>query len=157
VREDIAGGYPDGTFLPTAAVTRQSMAAFLYRLAGTPAFTPPAKATFTDVPKTHPFFKEIEWLAAKNIANGYADGTFGANLQVTRQSTAAFLYRFAGSPAFTAPVTPSFKDVPKTRAFFKEIEWLAARNIAGGFEDGTFRPTIAVSRQAMAAFLHRTP
>jgi hypothetical protein len=27
--------------------------------------------------------------------------------------------------------------------------------IAEGYEDGTFQPSVAVSRQAMAAFLHR--
>jgi hypothetical protein len=32
VSEGITGGFPDGTFRPAASVTRQSMAAFLYRL-----------------------------------------------------------------------------------------------------------------------------
>jgi hypothetical protein len=68
---------------------------------------------------------------------------------------AAFLYRYAGEPAFTPPVTPSFADVPVTHTFFLEIEWLASTGVAGGFEDGTYGPTVAVSRQAVAAFLYR--
>jgi hypothetical protein len=68
---------------------------------------------------------------------------------------AAFLYRFEGEPAFTPPIFPSFPDVPTSHPFYKEIEWLVAAGITTGFPDGNFRPGAEVSRQAMAAFLHR--
>jgi hypothetical protein len=71
------------------------MAAFLYRLAGSPAFTPPGQASFGDVPRGHPFFREIEWLTATGIASGYSDGRFGPATAVSRQAMAAFLQRFA--------------------------------------------------------------
>lgn len=50
---------------------------------------------FSDVPKGHPFFDEIEWLATTGITTGYDDGTFRPGQQVTRQATAAFFYRHA--------------------------------------------------------------
>ncbi|WP_298455234.1 amidase family protein [uncultured Cellulomonas sp.] len=50
---------------------------------------------------------------------------------------------------------PSFVDVPAAYPFNDEISWLVENRITTGYEDGTFRPTDAVSRQAMAAFLHR--
>ena len=154
-KQGISTGYADGSFQPTAPVNRQSMAAFLYRLAGKPAFTPPLVASFKDVPTTHPFFKEIEWLAKSKITTGYPDGTFGANLDVTRLSMAAFLFRFQGSPAFEPPLIPTFLDVPATQTFFLETEWLFAVKITGGYPDKTYHPSEAVSRQAMAAFLFR--
>jgi hypothetical protein len=155
VNEGVTGGFTDGTFKPTFPVTRGSMAAFLYRYAGEPAFTPPAVATFPDVPTSHVFFKEIEWLVSEGITGGYDDGTYKPSVEISRGSMAAFLYRFAGEPAYTPPVTPSFSDVPLSHPFYKEIEWLAEVGITGGFNDGTFKPSQAVSRQAMAAFLHR--
>jgi len=155
VAVEVTQGYPDGTFRPTASVTRQSMAAFLYRYAGSPPYTPPATPSFPDVPTTHPFITEIEWLAEQGITGGFADGTFRPSAAVTRQSMAAFLYRFAQSPPFGDPAVPSFSDVPTSHPFFTEIEWLAGTEITGGFADGTFRPTSPVTRQAMAAFLHR--
>src|SRR5690606_35436006 len=103
VAEEISGGFADGTFRPTAPVTRQSMAAFLYRVAGRPPSSPPASTTFTDVGTTHPFRTEIEWLASEGIADGYDDGTFGSSSRVTRQSTAAFLHRFADVSGFVPP------------------------------------------------------
>ncbi|OWY59530.1 hypothetical protein B7486_74080, partial [cyanobacterium TDX16] len=70
--EGIVQGYDDGTFRPSAAVTRQAMAAFLHRFAGAPASTP-TSPTFTDVSLGHPFSAEVEWLAGEGIAEGYAD------------------------------------------------------------------------------------
>ena len=48
-----------------------------------------------------------------------------------------------------------FTDVGPGHAFFGPISWLASVGVAGGFGDGSFRPTAVVSRQAMAAFLYR--
>ncbi|MCC5950917.1 MAG: S-layer homology domain-containing protein [Acidimicrobiia bacterium] len=48
-----------------------------------------------------------------------------------------------------------FSDVPPGHPFAAEINWMAANDIAGGFPDGSFRPTDPVSRQAFAAFLAR--
>lgn len=155
VDQGIAAGYSDGTFRPASSITRQAMAAFVYRYAGEPAFTPPATATFSDVSPSHPFFAEIEWLADTGVSAGFSDGTYRPGASITRQSAAAFLYRYAGEPAFTPPTTPTFPDVPTTHAFFLEIEWAADEGIVTGFDDETFRPTSAVSRQAIAAFLHR--
>lgn len=57
----------------------------------------PATATFSDVPVTHPFFKEIEALAASGITTGYPGGIFRPNDPVTRMSMAVFLARPWGS------------------------------------------------------------
>jgi len=47
-----------------------------------------------------------------------------------------------------------FADVPNAHGFFVEINWMSWSEVAGGFADGTFRPTNVVSRQAMASFLY---
>jgi len=156
----------DGTFAfgPTQAVSREAMAAFLYRAEGRRASTPPVTSPFVDVPTTGPFYKEIAWLAASGISTGtpMGDGTFEFRPaeSVSREAMAAFLYRYKGKPAFTPPATSPFVDVPTTRPFYKEIAWLAASGISKGTDVGNgtfeFRPAESVSREAMAAFLHRT-
>lgn len=154
VESAIGTGYADGTFRPVSPVSRQAMAAFLFRDLGE-AFDAPGTATFTDVPVGSPFFREIEWMVTEGLASVGEDAVFRPTAPVSRQAMAAFLYRAAGEPEFTPPPTPSFPDVPATAPFFTEIEWLAATSVTSGYADGTFRPTAAVSRQAMAAFLHR--
>jgi predicted outer membrane repeat protein len=110
---------------------------------------------FPDVSVNHQFAEEVYWLAQTGISGGFDDGTFRPGAAVTRQAMAAFLYRFAGEPEFTAPGTATFPDVPTSHPFFEEVEWLADSGVTGGFDDGTFRPGATVTRQAMAAFLYR--
>ncbi|WP_246036502.1 S-layer homology domain-containing protein [Sinomonas susongensis] len=151
----ISTGYPDGTYRATAPVTRDAMAAFLYRLKHSPAFTPPGTSPFTDISPSTQFYKEITWLASTGITTGYPDGTYRPLASVNRDAMAAFLYRAAGSPAFTPPATSPFTDITPSTQFYKEITWLASTGISTGYPDGTFRPGAAVTRDAMAAFMHR--
>jgi hypothetical protein len=110
---------------------------------------------FPDVGPGHPFADSICWLAQTEVTSGFSDGRFQPGSPVTRQSMAAFLYRFAMAPPFEAPAAASFTDVGLSHPFHHEVEWLAANEIAGGFADGTYRPSAPVTRQAMAAFLAR--
>jgi len=112
-------------------------------------------ASFADVPVTHPFYDEIHWMSEEGISTGYTDGTYRPAVAVSRQAMAAFLYRFAGEPEFEAPDVATFPDVPVGSDFYDEVEWLYEFEIADGYTDGTFRPTSAVSRQAMSAFIFR--
>src|SRR4029079_11742061 len=52
-----------------------------------------AVTTFSDVPTSHPFYKEISAVAGAGIAQGYGDGTYKPTDDVTRQAMAAFLER----------------------------------------------------------------
>ena len=108
---------------------------------------------FPDVPVDHPFHDEIAWLVVEGITTGFEDGTFRPTNPVTRQAAAAFLYRLAGEPPVAG--VAGFSDVPVGHRFHDEIAWLVAEGITTGFEDGTFRPTNPVTRQAAAAFLYR--
>lgn len=149
------GFQPGPEYRPSIAVSRGAMSAFMYRLAGEPAFATPGTPSFSDVGTGHPFFKEIEWMAANDITTGFPDNTYRPAAAVTRQSMSAFMYRLAGEPAFT-PGSPSFVDVGPGNPFFLEIEWMADENISTGFLPGPeYRPTIPVSRQAMSAFMER--
>jgi len=151
VNERITTGFDDGTFRPTAPVSRQAMAAFLYRQAGEPAVS--VDAGFTDVPTDHPFHDEIAWMVNEGITTGFNDGTFRPTAPVSRQAMAAFLYRQAGEPAVS--VDAGFTDVPTDHPFHDEIAWMVNEGITTGLNDGTFRSTQAVTRQAAAAFLYR--
>lgn len=149
----ISRGWEDGTYRPASSITREAMAAFMYRMAGEPNYSPPARSRFSDVPTSHYFYKEISWLADQGITRGWDDGTFRPDESISREAMAAFFYRLAGEPA-VAGAAP-FVDVDRGAAFHKEISWLASTGITRGWDDGTFRPQEPVSREAMAAFMYR--
>lgn len=151
------------TYRPLQAINRDAMAAFMYRLDGSPDYTPPQNSPFTDVGTANPFYKEIAWLYSRGISTGWTEGngtrTYRPLQPVNRDAMAAFLHRFAGSPDYTAPPKPAFQDVPIGNAFYREISWLASSGISTGWTEAngttTFRPLTAVKRDAMAAFMKR--
>jgi hypothetical protein len=161
LENEITTGYDDGTFRPTVPVSRQAMAAYLQRVfvgLGGVVEGPHPDPGFSDVSPTDPFYDEISWMVDVGVANGFADGTFRPTAPVSRQATAAFLFRLwaeLGGAPFVTTVDPGFSDVASGPPFGQHVWWLAQKEITGGFDDGTFRPTLAVSRQAMAAFLQR--
>ena len=151
----ISTGWPDGTYRPLRPVTRDAMAAFIYRLAGSPAFTPPARSPFRDVTPTSQFYKEITWMRARGLSTGWPDGTFRPTAPIARDAMAAFLYRLAGSPRYTPRTVSPFTDITPRRMHYKEMSWLYDTGLTTGYPDKTFRPLGATNRDAMAAFMHR--
>ena len=87
-------GWPDGTFRPTQNVTRGQTAAFLYRLAGSPTYTPPKTSRFKDLTTRTPFYKEISWMAQKGFTTGYSDKTYRPNATINRGEMLVMLHRF---------------------------------------------------------------
>lgn len=151
------------TYRPLEPVKRDAMAAFMYRLAGSPDFTPPRVSPFADVSTGNPFYREISWLAAEGISTGWVEGsgtsTYRPLQPVNRDAMAAFMYRYAGSPETSVPPDSPFTDIAPTNRFYTEISWLASKGIstgwAGGSGTSTYRPLNPVKRDAMAAFMHR--
>ena len=126
------------TYRPLNSINRDAMAAFMYRFAGSPNFTPPAQSPFTDLTPNDQFYKEITWLNAMGYSTGWveADGsrTFRPVTPINRDAMAAFMYRYAGSPS---PLRDEqvHRCHPTSTEFYDEIMWLATRAsppLAGG-------------------------
>lgn len=80
-------------------ITREAMAAFLYRAAGSPSFRPPWRSPFEDLTRTSAFYREITWLRSEGITSGVdldGDGRleFRPVDPITREAAAAWLHRF---------------------------------------------------------------
>jgi len=154
--QQITTGFSDGTFLPTESVSREAFAAFLYRLDGEPSVSLPSRSPFKDVKSSAQFYKEIVWLSKEGITTGWSDGTFRPKDKITREAIAAFLHRAEGKPSYSAPSRSPFTDMTTRSTFYKEVTWLARSGVTTGYSDGTFRPKVNVSREAVAAFLYRS-
>lgn len=158
---------PDGTrtYRGLQPMARDAMAAFLYRLYGSPDFTVPDVATFTDVPAGTQFHREIEWLASVGITTGWdAQGAreFRPLAPVNRDAMAAFLHRYSQleNPSTEEPPADAetFVDVPPGTQHFDAIMWMKHTGISEGWAmaDGwEYRPVTPVARDAIAAFVFR--
>lgn len=158
----LSNGWGDGTYRPSESISREAMAAFLYRLAGSPAFVPPSVSPFTDVPVSHQFYREIAWLKHAGLTTGWGDGSFHPSEPISREAMAAFLYRYSGqycrsaaAAGYAAPAASPFRDVPAGSQFYKEVSWTRHADVSTGWSDGTYRPGEAITREAMAAFIKR--
>jgi len=113
--------------------------------------------TFTDVDNSYWAWAWIEAVAAKGVALGYSDGTYGPTLQVTRDQMAVYIARAlaGGDSGVTTPVTTKFSDVPADYWANKYIAYCVNAGVVQGYPDGTYEPTTVVTRDAMAVFISR--
>ncbi|MHA3723739.1 S-layer homology domain-containing protein [Leucobacter sp. HY1910] len=142
-------------YQPGSALTREAMAAFLYRLSGD-NYTAPKKSPFVDMKPGDKFYREISWMKAKGLSTGTKTArgvVYQPKAALTREAMAAFMYRTNGKPA--AGISAAFTDVPRAHKFNREIAWMQKSGITTGYADGTFKPRSTVTREAMAAFIHR--
>jgi len=86
------------------------------------------------VPSGSTFYDFIRCLACRGIINGYSDGTFKPNNDVTRGQLSKIVSNSAG---FTDPqTTQMFQDVPVGSTFFDFVGRLASRGYIGGYACG---------------------
>jgi len=153
----IAAGNKAGGFMPTGVLNRGALAAFLQRAVKLAKLVPTG-TVFSDVATTTPFAAEIETVAAAGTVHGYKDGTYLPNTNVNRGQmgqmlVAAFLGGSENIPAYTGD--PSFSDVASDYGFFNAIEYGKANGLIKGYKDGSYKPTVDITRAQMATFLWR--
>jgi hypothetical protein len=89
---------------------------------------------FSDVPPSSTFYPYVRCLACRGIVNGYTDGTFRPNNNVTRGQLCKIISNSAG---FHEPQTVQlFQDVPPGSTFFVYIGRLASRGYMSGYPCG---------------------
>ncbi|MGY4691635.1 S-layer homology domain-containing protein [Salibacterium sp. K-3] len=108
-------------------------------------------ASFSDVSEGFWAEDEINYLADKHVMNGYENGAFGVNDEITRSQAARTLTRIHDLD--TADPDVSFNDVDETGSAYPAI---AAAVEAGFFADAeAFHPNDSLTRAQMAAILTR--
>lgn len=106
--------YSNGTFRPTAALTRGQAAAAAWRMAGSPGGFRPHE--LSDVPST--LEQPVRWVVACDHLLGRPDDTFRPNAAITRADLAKMLFRIhdTTAPVLTAAERAAclalFTDVP---------------------------------------------
>jgi hypothetical protein len=148
---DIISGYPNGTFQPANTLSRAHAAVLLAR-AFKLDITNVKDISFTDVPKTHPYYAQIAAVVASGYMNGKGNGIFDPAGNLTRAQMAAIL---SSAYSLTGEYEKGFVDVPANYWASKQIQALAANNITTGYPDGSFKPGGTVTRVQYSAFLYR--
>jgi hypothetical protein len=113
-------------------------------------------ASFTDVPRTSPFYRFVETILHKDVTGGCTATAYCPTSATTREQMAVFVLVAKEPPGYT-PVacgaTPVFADVPVSSPFCKWVEELARRGVVAGCGGGSYCPTLPVTREQMAVFV----
>lgn len=140
----VVGGYGDGRFGPEDGVTREQLAAILYRYCGCKGYDTSltgAGPVFSDAGDISDYAVEaVAWAAANGILSGREDGSLAPGLSASRAEVAAVLTRFHQSaflPAVPAlpeeepPVHPALKEPgpPSLPAFYPAEPELPAETV----------------------------
>ncbi len=125
---------------------------------------------FKDVKESDWFFDAVKAVYEKGQMNGFSKTTFAPKEPLTRAMLVTILYRLEmedgrgeDSPHQSAALTASpqgeasisFTDIAPGSWYEEAVNWAAEKEIAKGFEDGTFRPSAEITREQAVTFLYR--
>lgn len=162
-------------FKPKEPLTREAMAAFLFRLhernspKSDPPYQAPGVSPFDDVQPGDSFYREITWMHESGISTGTIRTSgkplFKPKQTLSREAMAAFLFRHQRlqgegdrTKGFVAPKSTRFADIAADSKFYRQIAWMDVAKVSTGVKmsGGTeYQPKGQVTREAMAAFLYR--
>ena len=107
---------------------------------------------FTDVAEGDWYHDAVAYCWENGIMDGTSGTAFAPNLLLNRAMMAQVLYNLAGG---TPAAAAGFPDVSPTAWYADAVNWAAANGYVTGYDNGLFGPEDDLTREQMAAILHR--
>lgn len=107
---------------------------------------------FVDVTEDKWYYDAVAYVYQQGIMVGMSETTFEPNTTVNRAQVVQMLYNLEGQPQ--VPGDSGFSDIRDGQWYAKAVAWASANDVVAGYEDGTFRPTRAVTREEFAQILY---
>lgn len=105
---------------------------------------------FTDVSAGDWFYDPVCYVYSQGLMTGTSATTFEPNISLSRAMLVAVLHRLEGSPQASGG---DFIDVADSDWYAQAVNWAASVGVVNGFDDGSFQPNTAITREQMAAIL----
>lgn len=105
---------------------------------------------FIDVHPGDWFYDPVCYVYSQGLMTGTSATTFEPNTSLSRAMLVAVLHRLEGSPQASAG---DFIDVADSDWYAQAVNWAASVGVVNGFDDGTFQPNAAITREQLAAIL----
>jgi hypothetical protein len=154
----LMGGMGVGKFDPEGIATRAQLVTILYRMEGSPDVSGVA-TPLSDISGW--YNAAIKWAYSEGIVNGVTPTTFNPNGELTRETFATMLYRYAveykgeAMPEGEADYS-AFNDADKISDWAaKGMEWANLKGLIGGMTANTLVPQGKATRAQMATILVR--
>lgn len=113
---------------------------------------------FPDVPTGFWARPEIEALTRSGLISGLSDALYHPDRAVSRADIAVWLGRALAGGDANVPEhagKPTFADVPATDSRHKYIEYVVAKGVMSGYDEGVYRPEQTLDRGHIAIIIAR--
>ena len=142
------------TFSPDKTLTRGMVVTVLGRAAGVKS-TDYTGTSFKDVKSGSWCAPYVAWASEKKIVNGYADGTFKPDQNVTREEMVTMLYRYRQSAGKTGQTDgdalDAFSDKTSVSAWaLPAMQWAVANGVVNGVSSTKLEPNGQATRAQFA-------
>ncbi|WP_246120441.1 S-layer homology domain-containing protein [Cohnella terricola] len=145
-------GYLDGTFKPNAIVTRAELVVMLMKALKSQEEA--AKLTFTDSAKIGTWSqKAIEQAVQAGIVNGYSDGSFHPDAEITRTEMAVMIAKALALKVETNTVTDFVDDADIPSWAKAQVAVLKNLGLMSGKGSNKFAPNDKATRAEAVAIL----
>ena len=110
---------------------------------------------FADVDPGDWYYDAVQYVYSAGLMLGTAGDAFAPEATLTRAMLVTVLYRLEGEPS-VADLPNPFGDVPEGEWYTDAVVWAAANGIVYGYGDGRFGPGNPITKEQLAAIIHRT-
>ncbi len=143
---------------PNAPLTRAMLVTMLHRLARPEESG--AAVSFSDVNKNGYYYKPLCWAVEQKIVNGYPDGTFQPNKDISRAELCAMIARYLRGCGYDLSADVSsldvFQDGGSVAEWAKEdVAAMVTLGVIKGFENGTVAAESGATRAQAVTMLLR--
>ena len=140
---DFAGWYSDDSFAERVDELYMNGSKTVYA-----AWEP-----FDDAGRGDWFYDSVVYVYENGLMDGVSDTLFDPDGAVTRAQFVTMLWRLDGEPSVNYALP--FTDVSGGEWYAEAVRWAAGEGIVNGVSETEFAPNAAVTREQLAAILHR--
>jgi uncharacterized protein YjdB len=117
-----------------------------------PNGTPSNVKSFSDVANSHWAYNAISQLSKNGLVNGYPDGTFRPDREMSRAEFVTVLSKALQLPDYK-PAASTFGDVAASDWYAGAVETVVHAGIISGYGNGSFGPNDSVTREQASVIL----
>ena len=154
----LMNGISATTFAPGNTLSRAMLAQVLWNLEGSPEVS--SITEYSDVASDAWYYDAVQWATAEGIVDGYGNGIYGSEDDITREQMAAMLYRYAQYKSYDITrggmAIREYADYDQISGYALEaMDWAVNAGLINGTSETTLDPKGTATRAQAAAMLQR--
>ena len=151
--ESYINGKSETAFCPDASLTRAETATLLSNLLAEQNSIADKKSLYTDINVSDWYYEAVTALSEKGLLNGYGNGTFNPNGDISRAEFASVLAGFIYGE--NVELTTQYGDMAENDWFYPAMAKMIANGFISGYDGNMLYPNKPISRAEAVTIINR--